>query len=175
MHNSPDAERLIAYNSAVVHAYYGEFDQARQRLGIVRQTVATQPYSEALPLLLESLLAFLEQHDFERARDLAYQAQARMKPSWQVNVRALNPVNIYQAYCQLGEVLTDPAQEELFDELEDQARRAPVLIKVFLLWGLAAAYSRSGQAAKAMAKLGQVHEIAPHCQALLRLPANSYP
>ncbi len=72
----------------------------------------------------------------------------------------------YESYVQLGEVLCGRSTGATVASLERKVAVLPTLGRLLVTWGLAVAYHRSGEVARAEVMRGFIREVAPHCRAL---------
>lgn len=165
----PDAQHHIAFNTGVVCAYYGEFTQARAQLSAVDWS-HKPPLVAAQALFLESLLDYLETHNYQRGYQLAQEARQRMSvpgffPGTDLS-RAAQDV-----YVLTGEILTGQANAETVTTLEHLFARLPLLGQVLVAWTLLRVYQEHGDSAKSQTMNTFLLKQAPYCRALLSPPA----
>lgn len=160
----PDAASHIASSQGTVYAYYGAYDQVRTCLAGVNWTNKV-PLVAAQGLLLESLLNYLDYQRFEEGHRLALQArsQATISRAFPGTTQAQRA---FDAYVLVGDVLCDTSNHQSLAQLEHLFPKLPLLVKVFVAWGLGRAYKQRNEQEKAARMEEFLHIHAPHCRGL---------
>ncbi|MSP14394.1 MAG: hypothetical protein EXR62_15760 [Chloroflexi bacterium] len=165
----PDADAHIAYSTGIVYAYFGDFTQARVRLDTV-DWERRPPFIKAAGLGLQALLAYLDTRDYRQGLELAQQARSLVADIPDEMPGREDAQAAYQAFVNIGEILSGQTRPETVAELESLLPRVPPLLKVFLAWGLATAYDRANRQKESELMLSLIKSMIPHSKALATLP-----
>ena len=164
----PDADAIMAHGRAFSYILYGEFDAARSALRDI-------DWERRVPLIcaqkhaLGALLCYLEAGQYETGLEFARAARemARVSPAFP---GARMSADAYASYVEIGEILCGDITEEKIASLERKHRTLPTLSRLLIAWGLAAAYHKRGDHAKAESERRFIRDVAPHCRAITAPP-----
>lgn len=162
------AAPLITAAMAQVYVLYGDFGQARVQLEAVNWSKCKPLVAAAEPLIL-CLLCYFESGNFEAGLELALQARALGQVS-SIFPGGSASNNALDAYVEVGEILTRSLSPTTVSSLERKLPKAPLLVKPFIAWSLAIAYTQSGQSEKVAAMRSLLAATAPYCRSLTTLP-----
>jgi hypothetical protein len=164
----PEADTFVTQGCATAYAYYGAFDKARAVLDEI-DWGSRLPLVRAGGLCSEALLCYLGTRNYERGLAFARQAQrlAEMSPALP---GAQTAATVGAMWIEVGEILCGSPSAETVRSLEEKLTKLPVTAEVLIAWGLAVAYHKMKQPAKAEAMENLLKEIAPHCRGLALPP-----
>jgi hypothetical protein len=163
------AEAWRAYFEAWVLTLYGRFEPARAALARV-DWAREPPVVGAAGDSIEVLLCFLDARDFTRGFNLARSARAAAELSPALP-GAKTAAAAYDCLVEIGRVLTGWSTATTIANLERHTRVLPFGGRLLATWGLAAAYDRAGDAARAAEALARCQKLAPYCTPLHTVPA----
>jgi hypothetical protein len=164
----PSSAAWGAYLEAWVFTLYGRFISARAALARVAWE-REPPVVQAAAMSVEALLCFFEMRDFARGAGLARAARAMADTSIALP-GAKTALEGYDSLVEIGRALTNRMNADTITNLSTQARSFPFGASLIATWGLAVAYARSGDRARANETLARCAALAPHCKPLRWLP-----
>jgi hypothetical protein len=164
--STPYDVALLAFSKALGYTLYGLFDSARAEVEKINWE-QKPPIFQALKAYLQALWAYLENRDFQQGTILAKEARrlAEVSSSFPGVSRSLSS---YDAIVEIGELLSDNTDPTIVTRLRERLRRLPILVKVFIAWGLEGFYNRSGDLKQAQEMHDLLTKLAPHCKGLSR-------
>ena len=159
-------DTLLAFSKALSYTLYGRFDSARTE---VEKTDWEQkpPIFQALKVCLQALWAYLEDHDFQQGTALAKEARRLAEVSSSLPGAGIS-LSSHDAIVEIGELLSGNMDPAIVTSLREKLQRLPILMKVFIAWGLERFYDRSGDEKQAQEMRDLLTKIAPHCKGLTR-------
>lgn len=159
----PHGDIMAASSLGNIHAFYGEYEQARALIDSVYwKRRQAPPLMQAQILTVEALLMYLEERDFVRGTALAREARDLGQVP-DATPGAARTQRAFDAYVEIGEMLSGNHSPEVIDSLRAKLVKAPTLLKILIAWALETAYTDLGRAEDA-AEMQQVRmQIAPHC------------
>jgi hypothetical protein len=155
----PNGRATSAYSSALALAFYGDYDRSRLELAAVNW-VALPPMYEGFRTHALSVLAILEEKNYQKALDLAQEARELCNvpnalPGSSRSRRALD------AHVRACELLIGNGTDTVAN-LESASAELPVMAAVIPSWSLATHYGRSGHPQLAQRHLDRLRRIVPH-------------
>ncbi|MEO7861285.1 MAG: hypothetical protein ABIU05_12725 [Nitrospirales bacterium] len=162
--STPLNKIFLAFCKALCYTLYGLFDSARAEVEKI-DWEQKPPIFQAQNVYLQALWAYLEKHDFQQGTILAKEARqlAEVSSAFPGASRSLSS---YDAIVEIGELLSGNANPTLVARLREKLRRLPVLVKVFIAWGLERFYDHSGDVEQAQEMRDLLTKLAPHCKGL---------
>lgn len=159
----PHRDVMMASFLGFAHALYGEYDRSRALIDSVywsrRQA---PPLMQAQITHLEALLKYLEERDFVRGIELAREARELAQVP-RATPGAARSQRAFDAYIEIGEVLSGNHSPEVMESLRAKLGKAPTLLKLMIAWALETTYQKLGREEDA-AEMHQIRmNLAPHC------------
>ena len=168
----PDGDALLAQACAVAYTLYADYPAARAALQSVNWD-HRPPLIRSSGQSVEALLCYFETRQYKQGLELARSAQkaggvSGLFPGARASAAA------FESLVEIGEVLSGCSTGSTVGSLERKMKVLPTLGRLLVAWGLANAYRKNGDDAKAETMLAYIREIAPHCRAL-SLPSHAEP
>ena len=157
---------LLAFSKALSYTLYGFFDSARAEVEKI-DWEQKPPIFQALKVCLQALWAYLENDDFQQGTVLAKEARRLAEVSSSFPGAGIS-LSSYDAIVEIGELLSGNTDPTIVTSLRERLRRLPILMKVFIAWGLRGFYDRSGDEKQAQEMHDLLTKLAPHCKGLTR-------
>lgn len=157
-------DAMLAHLKSLAYTLYGDFAAARAEM-LPIGWAQKPPLVQAQYVFLQTLWAYLEQRDIAAGLSLARQARALTEvpatfPGAQMSLDA------FDAAIEIGQMLAENSDPNLAVNLEKKLKRAPVLMKLWVAWGLEGYYRKTGQLEHAAEKRALLTKLAPHCKGL---------
>lgn len=165
----PDGDAMLGNGCALVYALYADYVAARDALKSI-DWERRVPLIRAMGSTVEALLCYLETGQYEMGLELARSAREMSQvssafPGSRISAAA------YDSYVEIGEILCGDRSDEKVASLEQEQVVLPILGKLLIAWGLASAYDRRGEHAKAESARRFIRDVAPHCRAIASPPS----
>lgn len=158
-------ETFVAYNTALSHILYGEYENAEKVIEKVNWDNKIPVYRAAY-LNIRALIKYFHTNDYHEALSLARKAKALASVS-SAYPGSKKSEMAYEAYVEIGQILVGIGSEEIVARLELKFNNLPLIPKLFVARGLSIAYKQRGQADKFEKMDTFIKHNAPFCKALL--------
>ncbi|MBO8173375.1 MAG: hypothetical protein H0Z33_16025 [Bacillaceae bacterium] len=155
---------MTAYHSALSYLLYGQFQQALAEMNKINWE-EQEPLFQSFNLNIQSLNHYLNTKDYQEGLRLARKAKASASVS-SVYPGQQKSAQTYQAYVDVGLILTNQASEEQIKNVQQVFNKLPVIPKLIIAWGLAVYYKNHNQMDKASEMINFCQQSAPYCRPL---------
>ena len=161
-------DALTAYNMSVIHAYYGEFSEARMYIASIDWS--NRPGEVAvMEFWALALLHYLDDENFQEGLSYARQAKAMIP----VDDAAPNAFTITQdAYVKVGEVLTKQFDRDVLHVLEGYLDSLQIFPQILIWWALGCGYTQLQEEERAATFFALAKDTAPHCPTFHDIPSS---
>lgn len=156
-----DNEVWLAYNKALVCSYYGEFEKALEFLKKIKWDNKI-PYIQSLEISIRALINYLKPEDYQEGLRLSIVAQNMGQMSSKIPGSEKSK-EFYQAYIEIGELLSGNVNEDIIRSLESKFDSSPFYPKVLIAWCLSNIYKKLDLTEKAEMMRNYCISKVPHC------------
>lgn len=161
MSGLPHGNAFIAYMSALVLTFYGDFDQARDELSKVSWS-GLPPMYEGFQVHVLAVLAVLQERNYVKASELAVESRdlCSVSKAFPGNTQSRRALDALVDACEL---LAGRAGDETVARLDEAIKKLPHLAVLIPAWTLARHYRFLGDEGRAASYAAIVQKFAPHC------------
>ncbi|WP_216651746.1 hypothetical protein [Paenibacillus sp. NEAU-GSW1] len=160
-------EVFIAYNTALSHILFEEFESAERVMRKIDWERKIPMYQAAVSLNIRAFIHYYHTGDCHEGLSLMRKAKALATVSGSFPGSKQAEMT-YEAYIAIGQLLTGFRNDEVVAALEKKFDQLPILPKLFIASGLRSEYKRSGQVDKLLEKEAFLRSNAPYCKLLLK-------
>lgn len=159
-----DKDAFLMYLKSLAFCYYGEFDKVDEMLEKVKWKDRS-PYIQSLEISLKALRCYLDFKDYKEGLRLSVIAKELGDTSDKIP-GSTKTKDFYETYIQVGELLNGNIQNSVIESLEIKSKKAPIFVKILILYCLSKVYTKLDLPDKAKEKIDHCKRIAPYCKPL---------
>lgn len=158
-------ESYTAYNTALSYVFYGDYEKAIEIMNTI-DWKTKEPMFQALNFNIRSLVNYFNN---ETHLGLSNARRAKALATTSAFPGAKKSIETYDAYVEVGEVLSRVSNDHTIQSLELKFNKLPLLPKLIIAWGLMNGYKQRNEM-NGYNKMLEFCEInAPYCNSLVTI------